>query len=158
MNGLIPTPMPSRHRWINTSNLLHPCTTTVVHVLPKDSYQVHTSDGTVYHCTRQHLCEHSVKPTDTVPDATTGILWAPARPCVSVLQPAPTRPAQPMPPVPVVPTVLGTPKPQTTAVPTMPAVPKVTPVPMPVTLSITPVQSRISGHAFMAPKCLIQEM
>ena len=24
-NGLIPTPMPSRHRWINTANLLHPC-------------------------------------------------------------------------------------------------------------------------------------
>ena len=26
--------------------------TTVVCILPKDSYQVHTSDGTVYHCTR----------------------------------------------------------------------------------------------------------
>ena len=25
MNGLIPTLMPSRHRWINTVNLLHPC-------------------------------------------------------------------------------------------------------------------------------------
>ena len=24
-NGLIPTLMPSRHRWINTANLLHPC-------------------------------------------------------------------------------------------------------------------------------------
>ena len=45
--------------------------TTVVHVLPKDSYQVHTSDGTVYHHLRQHLCECSVKPADTVPDATT---------------------------------------------------------------------------------------
>ena len=39
-------------------------------VLPKDSYQIHTSNGTVYCCTRQHLHECSVKPADTVPDAT----------------------------------------------------------------------------------------
>ena len=25
VNGLIPAPMPPRHRWINTANLLHPC-------------------------------------------------------------------------------------------------------------------------------------
>ena len=35
---------------------------TVVHVLPKDSYEVCTSNGMVYCCTWWHLCEHSVKP------------------------------------------------------------------------------------------------
>ena len=93
--------------------------TTVVHVLPKDSYQVHTSDGSVYCHTRQHLCECSVKPTDTVPDATIATPQAPARPCVSAPQPAPTRSALLMLPLPVVPTMPATPKPQTTAVPTM---------------------------------------
>ena len=38
---------------------------TVVHVLPKDSYQVCTSNGTVYHHTRWHLHECSVQPADT---------------------------------------------------------------------------------------------
>ena len=69
--------------------------TIVVCVLPKDSYQVHTSDGIVYHHTRQHLHECSVKPADTVPDATTTTLQAPARPCISVPQPAPTKPVHP---------------------------------------------------------------
>ena len=97
--------------------------TTVVCVLPKDIYQVHTSDGTVYFHTRQHLHEHSVKPADTVPDATTTTLQTPARPYVSVPQPAPTKPAQPVQPTLVAPTTPATPKPQATAVPTMPAVP-----------------------------------
>ena len=57
---------------------------TVVHVLPKDSYQVHTTNGTLYNCTRQHLHEHSVKPTYTVPDAITATLQASSRPCISV--------------------------------------------------------------------------
>ena len=48
---------------------------------------------------RQHLCEHNVKPTDTVPDATTATLQALTKPHVSAPQPAPTRPAQPMLPV-----------------------------------------------------------
>ena len=69
VNRLTPVPMPSDHRLINTANHLHPCVLvsavamydnfckiwvpdTVVHVLPKDSYHVHTSNGTVYHCTR----------------------------------------------------------------------------------------------------------
>ena len=67
---------------------------TVVCILSKDSYQVCTSDGMVYHCTRQHLCEHSVKPTDIVPDTTTATLQAPARSCISVPQHAPDKPAQ----------------------------------------------------------------
>ena len=101
--------------------------TTVVHMLPKDSYQVCTSNGTVYHCMRQHLYECSVKPTDTVPDATTIALQTPARPHISIPQPAQL--AQHMPVALATPV---TPKTQTTAVPTTPAVPKVTPVPMPV--------------------------
>ena len=101
---------------------------------------------------RPHLCECSVKPADTVPDATTTTLQAPARPCVSVSHPAPTKPAQPVQPTPV------TTKPHTTAVPTTPAVPKVAPVPTPVPPSVAPMQPRRSGHAHVAPKCLIQEM
>ena len=126
----------------------------VVHVLSKDSYQVHTSDGTVYCHTRWHLLECSVKPADTVPDSTTTTLQAPVRPCVS----APTKPPQPAQPTPVAPTTPATPKPQTTAVPTIPAVPNVVPIPTPVTPSVAPMQPRWSGHAHLAPKCLIQEM
>ena len=132
--------------------------TTVVCVLPKDSYQVHTRDGTVYCHTRQHLCECSVKPAGTVPDATTTTLQASARPHVFVLQPAPTKPTQPVQLTFVTPTMPATPKPQATAVPAMPAVPKVTPTPTPVTPSVAPVQPKRSGCAHVAPKCLIQEM
>ena len=124
----------------------------------QDSYQVCTSDCTVYCHTGQHLHECSVKPTDTVPDIPTATLQAPTRPHVSVPQPAPTRPAQPMLPASVVPAMPATLKPQTTAVPTTPAVPKVAPVPTPATLSIAPMQPRRSGHAHIAPKHLIQEM
>ena len=99
--------------------------TTVVHVLPKDNYQVYTSNGTVYHCTRWHLHEHSVKPADTVPDATTTTLQAPDRPCIFVSQPTPTNPVQPAQPTLVAPATPVTPKPQTTAVFTTPAAPKV---------------------------------
>ena len=130
----------------------------VVHILPKDSHQVHTNDGTVYCHMRWHWCECSIKPADTVPDATIATWQAPTRPHVPVPHPTPTRPAQPTLSAPVVPTMLVTPKPQTTAVPTMPAVPKVTPVPIPVTPSIAPMQPRRSGHAHVAQKQLIQEM
>ena len=84
--------------------------TTVVHVLPKDSYQVCTSDGNVYHCIRWHLCEHSVKPADTVPDTTITTPQAPARPHVSVPQPALTKPAQPAQPTPIAPATPETPQ------------------------------------------------
>ena len=47
---------------------------TVVHVLPNDSYQVCTSNSIVYCHMRQHLCEYSVKPTDTASDVTTATL------------------------------------------------------------------------------------
>ena len=132
--------------------------TTVVYVLPKESYQVHTSTSTVYHHTRQHLCECSVKPADTVPDATTTTLQAPARPHVSVPQPTPTKPTQPVQPTLVTPATPVTPKPQATAVPAIPAVQQVAPTPMPVTPSVGPMQPRRLGDTHVAPKCLIQEM
>ena len=161
-NELLPILTPPNHRLINTAmyDTLYKIwvPVTVVCVLPQDSYQICTSNGTIYCHMRQHWCECSVKPADTVPDTTTATLLAPARPHVSAPQPAPTRAAQPMLPVPVAPAKPVTLKPQTTAVPTMPAVPKVVPVPMAVTPSIAPVLPRGSGHACIPPKHLIQEM
>ena len=127
---------------------------TVVCVMLKDSYQVHISNGVVYHCMNQHLCECSVKPTDTTLDVTTTTLQAPARPLISAPLPAPTKLAQLLQPLLVAPTTLATPKPQ------MLAVPEVTPVPAPMsaTPSIAPVQPHRLGHAHIAPKCLIQEL
>ena len=106
----------------------------------------------VYCCTRQHFHECSVKPTYTTSDVTTTTLQAPARPCISALLPAPTKPAQLLQPLPVASMTPATPKPQT------PAVPKVAPVPAPTsaTPSVAPVQPQRSGHACTAPKCLIQ--
>ena len=112
---------------------------TVVCVLPKDSYQVHTSNGTVYHHMRQHLCECSAKSNDTVPDTITATLQALTRPCISMPQPALTQPAQLVQPSPIALAMPATPEPQTTAVSAMPAVPKVVPAPMPVTPSVSPV-------------------
>ena len=124
---------------------------TVVHILPKDSYQVCTSNGMVYQCTRWHLHECSVKPTDTTSDVTTATVQAPTRPNISVPLPAPAKPAQLLQPPPIAPV---TPKPQA------PAVPKVAPVPAPTsaTPSIAPVQPCRSGHACTTPKHLIQEL
>ena len=123
---------------------------TVECVLLKDSYQVFTSNGMVYHCMRQFLHEHSVKPTDTTPAVTTVTLQAPARSCISATLPAPAKPAQLPQPPPVSPTTPTTTKQQT------PAVPEVAPVPA--TPSIAPVQPHRLGHAHTAPKCLIQEL
>ena len=127
---------------------------TVVFVLPKDSYQVHTSNGMVYCHMRWHLWECSVKPTDTTSDFATATPQVHVRPCISVPMPAPTKPAQLLQPSPFAPTTPATPKPQT------PAVPKVTPVPalMSATPNVAPVQHRRSGCACTAPKCLIQEL
>ena len=124
---------------------------TVVCVMPKDSYQVHTSNGVVYSHMRPHLHECSVKPTDTASDVTTATLQAPARPCISVPLPAPTKPAQLLQPPPVAPTMTATPKPQT------PAVPEVAPAPASVTPIIAPVQPHRLGCSHITPKHLIQE-
>ena len=123
---------------------------TVLCVLPKDSYQVCTSNGMVYCHTRWHLHECSVKPNDTTPAVTPALLQAPARPHIS----APAKPAQlPQPPS-VAPTTPVTTKPQT------PAVSEVTPesAPTSATPSVAPVQPCTSGHACTTPKHLIQEL
>ena len=85
--------------------------TIVVCVLPKDNYQVHTSNGSVYCHMRWHLHECSVKPADTTLDATTTTPQAPSRPHVSVPQPAPTKPAQQVQPTLVAPATPATPMP-----------------------------------------------
>ena len=67
-NELMTSLMPPSHRQTNDANSLHPCMpasplqcmtlwkiwipATVAHVLLKDSYQVHTSNGMVYCCMR----------------------------------------------------------------------------------------------------------
>ena len=91
--------------------------TTLVCVMPKDSYQVHTSNDMVYCHMGQYLCECSVKPTDTTSDVTTATLQAPARPQVSAPLPAPAKSAQLLEPPLIAPTMSVTPKPQTLAVP-----------------------------------------
>ena len=127
---------------------------TVVCVLPKDSYQVGTSNGLAYCCMRQHLHECSVKPTDTTPAVTTATLQTPARPHISVTPHAPAKPAKLPQPPPVAPATTATPKPQTAAVP------EFAPVcaPTSATPSIAPVQPCRSGCAHTAPKYLIQEL
>ena len=126
----------------------------VVCVLLKDSYQVHTNNGMVFHHMRWHLCECSVKTTDTTLDITSATLQAPAIPHISVTMPAPAKPAQLLQPLPVIPMMPVTPKPQT------PDVPEVAPVPAPMsaTPSVSPVQPHRLGHACTAPKSLIQEL
>ena len=71
---------------------------TVIHVLPQNSYQVHTSNGFTYHCMWRHFHECSVKAVDTVPSDTTAKPQALTRHCFSVAQPALPPPAQCMQP------------------------------------------------------------
>ena len=75
--------------------------TTVIHVLPWNSYQVHTSNGSTYCHMQRHLCECSVKAADTVPSGTTATPQAPMRHHFSSMQPALPQPAQHMQPTPV---------------------------------------------------------
>ena len=70
---------------------------TVIHVLPWNSYQVWTSNGSTYHCTWRY-CECSVKAVDTVPSGTTATLQALTRHHFLVAQPALPQPAQHMQP------------------------------------------------------------
>ena len=97
---------------------------TVVHVLPKDSYQVCTSNGVVYCCTRWHLCECSVKPhwhyLRCHNSHTTGSCQT-SHFCTTTCTPKPVQ--LPQPPS-IVPAMSATPKPQT------PAFPEVAPAPV----------------------------
>ena len=131
---------------------------TVIHVLPQNSYQVCTSNGSTYHWRQRHLHECSVKVVNTVPTGTTATLQALTRHCFSVAQPTLPPPAQHMQPTPTAPAALATQMNQAPAVPTIPAVQRNTPVPMPVTSHATPVQPWRSNHACLAPIYLIQEI
>ena len=131
---------------------------TVIHILPWNSYLGCTSNGSTYHCTWRHLCECSVKAADTVPSGMTATLQALLRPHFIAEQPASPTPAPCMQPTSAAPATLATQMKQAPAVPAMPAVQKNALAPMPVTSHATPVQPQRSGHAHMAPKCLIQEI
>ena len=131
---------------------------TVICILPWNSYQVHTSNGSTYHCAWRHLCECSVKAADTVPSGTTATLQALTRHHFLVAQPTLPQPAPCMQPTSAAPATSATQMKQVPAVPTMPAVQKNAPAPMPVTSHATPVQPQRSSHALIAPKCLIQEI
>ena len=131
---------------------------TVIHVLPQNSYQVCTSNGSTYCHMWRHLHEHSVKAVDTVPSGTTATLQALTRHHFSVAQPALPWPAQCMHPTPTAPATPAIQTNQAPAVPAMPAVQKNALAPMPVTSHATPVQSWRFGHACMASRCLIQEI
>ena len=61
---------------------------TVIHVLPWNSYQVCTNNGSTYCCMWRYLCEHSIKAVNTVPSGTTATLQAPTKHHFSAAQPA----------------------------------------------------------------------
>ena len=131
---------------------------TVIHVLPQNSYQVHTSNDSTYCCMWRHLHECSVKAVNTVPSGTTAMLQALTKQCFSAAQPVPPPPAQHMQPTPTASATPATQMNQDPAVPATPAVQRNAPVPMPLTSHATPVQPQRSSHAHMAPRCLIQEI
>ena len=105
-----------------------------------------------------HLHECSVKAADTVPSGTTATLQAWTRYHFLAAQPASPPPAPCMQPTSAAPATLATQMKQVPAVPVMAAVHKNALAPMPVTSHATPMQPQRSGHAHMAPRCLIQEI
>ena len=113
---------------------------TVIHILPQNSYQVHTSNGSTYCRAWRHLHECSVKATDTVPSGTITTPQALTRPCFLVAQPASPQPAPCMQPTSAAPATLATQMKQAPAVPATPAVQKNAPAPKPVTPHATSVQ------------------
>ena len=113
---------------------------TVICILPWNSYQVCTSNGSTYCCMQRHLHECSVKAVDTVPSGTTATIQAPTRHHFSATQPALPPPAPCMQPTSTAPATLATQMNQDPAVPAMPAVQKNALAPMPMTSHATPVQ------------------
>ena len=97
---------------------------TVIRILPQNSYQVHTSNGSAYHCKWRHLHEHSVKVVDTVPSGTTATAQALIRHHFLVAQPALPKSAQCMQSTSTTPATLATQMKQAPDVPAMPAVQK----------------------------------
>ena len=106
----------------------------------------------------ENLCECSVKAVNTVPNGTTATPQALTRHCFLMAQPALPPPAQCMQPTSTEPATLVTQMKQAPAVPAKPAVQKNASTPMPVTSHATSVKPQRSGHAHMAPRCLIQEI
>ena len=104
---------------------------------------------------QRHLRECSVKAADTVPSGTPATLQALSSHHFLAAQPAP---APCMQPTSAAPATLATQMKQTPAVPATPAVQKNAPAPKSVTSHATTVQQQRSGHACMAPRCLIQEI
>ena len=132
--------------------------TTVICILPQSSYLVCTSNGSTYCHTWRHLRECSVKAANTVPSGTTATLQALSSHHFLAAQPASPPPAPCMQSTSIALVTPATQMKQAPAVPTMSAVQKNTLVPKSVTSHATPVQPRRSGHACMAPRCLIQEI
>ena len=97
---------------------------TVIHVLPWNSYQVCTSNGSTYCHMQRHLRECSDKAANTVPSGTTATLQALLRPHFLAAQPASPPPAPHMQPTSAVPAPLATQMKQAPAGPAMPAVQK----------------------------------
>ena len=95
---------------------------TVIHILPWNSYQVCTSNGSTYHCTWRHLHECSVKTVNTAPSGTTTTLQALTRHHFSAVQPALPPSAPCMQPMPAAPATPANQMNQAPAVLTMPAV------------------------------------
>ena len=131
---------------------------TVICILPWNSYQVCTSNGSTYCLTWRHLHECSAKAANTVPSGTTAMPPALSSHCFLVAQPASPPPAPCMQPTSAAPATLATQMKQAPAVPAMPAVQKNVPAPKSLTSHATPVQPQRSGCACMAPRCLIQEI
>ena len=126
---------------------------TVICVLPQNCYQVCTSNGSTYCHMQRHLCEHSVKAANTVPSGTTATLQALSRHHFLATPPAPHMQA-----ISAAPATPATEMKQAPAVPALPAVQKNALAPKSVTSHATPVQPQRSGHAHLAPTCLIQEI
>ena len=131
---------------------------TVICVLPWNSYQVCTSNGSTYYCMQRHLRECSVKAANTVPSGTTATPQVPTRHCFLAEQPTLPPPAPCMQPISAVPAPLANQMKQPPAVPARPAAQKNALVWMPATSNATPVQPQRFGHAHMAPRFLIQEI
>ena len=131
---------------------------TMICILPRSSYLVHTRNGSTYCHMWRHLCECRVKTVKTVQSGTTATPQALSSHRFLVAQPASATPASYMQPTSAAPAPAATQTKQAPAVPAMPAVQKNALAPKSVTSHATPVQPWRSSHACMAPRCLIQKI
>ena len=108
------------------------------HILPHVEAPLWMQCQSSQHCPKWHNCH--------IP----GSVKTPLHSGTTCITPTCTTPAAPA--------TLATQMKQAPAVPATPAVQKNALAPMPATSHATPVQPQRSGHAHMAPKCLIQEI